>query len=249
MILTIVLYLTGLVCIVTTLLPLSRHEAWWIRAWDFPRLQIVAASAGVLAALIASGMIDDTGGLLLALVLLGCVAYQLAVILPLHPALADRGAGTASGRTARGNRTLSLLVVNVLMSNRRADRLLELIQAHAPDLVLAVETDRWWCDQLERLQGYPFRLAHPLDNTYGLLLLSKLELVEPQLRFLLKPEVPSVRTGLRLRIGRADHAATGCIRSRRARARPTAPRRAMPSWCWLPVRLPRRTCRRSSRAI
>ena len=27
-------------------------------------------------------MIDDTGGLLLALALLGCVAYQLAVILP-----------------------------------------------------------------------------------------------------------------------------------------------------------------------
>jgi endonuclease/exonuclease/phosphatase (EEP) superfamily protein YafD len=198
MILTIVLYLTGLVCIVTTLLPLSRHEAWWIRAWDFPRLQIVAASGGVLAALIASGMIDDTGGLLLALVLVGCVAYQLAVILPYTRLWRIE---VPTGAAAPGNRTLSLLVVNVLMSNRRADGLLELIRAHAPDLVLAVETDRWWCDHLERLQDYPFRLAHPLPNTYGLLLLSKLELVEPQLRFLLKPEVPSVRTGLRLPSG------------------------------------------------
>jgi endonuclease/exonuclease/phosphatase (EEP) superfamily protein YafD len=67
--------------------------------------------------------------------------------------------------------------------------------------VLAVETDRWWCNHLEQLQDYPFRLAHPLDNTYGMLLVSRLELVEPELRFLLKPEVPSVRTGLRLRSG------------------------------------------------
>ena len=67
--------------------------------------------------------------------------------------------------------------------------------------MLALETDHWWCERFEQLQGYPFRLAHPLDNTYGMLLLSKLELVEPELRFLLKPEVPSVRTGLRLRSG------------------------------------------------
>jgi endonuclease/exonuclease/phosphatase (EEP) superfamily protein YafD len=100
-----------------------------------------------------------------------------------------------------GNRALSLLVVNVLMSNRQAEGLLALIRAHEPDLVLAVETDRWWCNHLEQLQDYPFRLAHPLDNTYGMLLVSRLELVEPELRFLLKPEVPSVRTGLRLRSG------------------------------------------------
>jgi endonuclease/exonuclease/phosphatase (EEP) superfamily protein YafD len=198
MILTIALYLMGLVCIVATLLPLSRHEAWWIRACDFPRLQIVAASGGVLAALIASRVIDDTGGLLLTLALLGCVAYQLAVILPYTPLW--RVQVPASGAPP-GNRALSLLVVNVLMSNRQAEGLLGLIQAHAPDLVLAVETDRWWCDHLEQLQGYPFRLAHPLDNTYGMLLVSRLELVEPELRFLLKPEVPSVRTGVRLRSG------------------------------------------------
>jgi endonuclease/exonuclease/phosphatase (EEP) superfamily protein YafD len=204
MVLKTILYLAGLICIVATLLPLSRHEAWWIRACDFPRLQIVALSAAVLAALVASGTIDDTVGRLLAAGLLGCVAYQLAVILPYtrlwrmevpgRSELAGHGA-------ARGDRTLSLLVVNVLMSNRQGEALLGLIRAHEPDLVLAVETDHWWCDMLEGLQDYPFRIAHPLDNTYGLLLLSRLKVVEPQLRFLLKPDIPSVRSGLRLRSG------------------------------------------------
>ena len=47
----------------------------------------------------------------------------------------------------------------------------------------------------------PARLAQPLDNTYGMLCYSKLELIEPELRFLLKPGMPSLRTGLRLRSG------------------------------------------------
>jgi endonuclease/exonuclease/phosphatase (EEP) superfamily protein YafD len=134
MILTIVLYLMCLVCVVATLLPLSRHEAWWIRACDFPRLQIVTASAAILVALLAASALHDTAGRLLVLALLGCIAYQLAVILPYTRLW--RVEIPACGAPA-GNRTLVLLVVNVLMSNRRADGLLALIRAHQPDVVLA----------------------------------------------------------------------------------------------------------------
>ena len=194
----ILLYAMGIVCIAATLLPLSRHEAWWIRACDFPRLQIVALAALVLAMLVVAGEADRTRGALLALPLLGCIAYQLAVVLPFTPFWRVE---MPSGDVPAGDRTLSLLVVNVLMTNRRADELLGLIRAHDPDVVLAVETDRWWCDRLGQLEARPFRVEHPLDNTYGLMLLSKLELVDPQLRHLLKPDIPSVRTGLRLRSG------------------------------------------------
>jgi hypothetical protein len=34
---------------VLTLLPLWRHEAWWVRAMDFPRLQLAATAAVVIA--------------------------------------------------------------------------------------------------------------------------------------------------------------------------------------------------------
>ncbi|MGH7316726.1 MAG: hypothetical protein ACREJS_10750 [Candidatus Rokuibacteriota bacterium] len=54
---TIVLYCLGLVFIVPTLLPLSRHEAWWIRACDFPRLQI---GAGLLLVLFTGEKVPDT---------------------------------------------------------------------------------------------------------------------------------------------------------------------------------------------
>jgi endonuclease/exonuclease/phosphatase (EEP) superfamily protein YafD len=40
-----------------------------------------------------------------------------------------------------------------------------------------------------------------LDNTYGLALFSRLELLNPEIRFLLQPEIPSFRTRVRLRSG------------------------------------------------
>jgi endonuclease/exonuclease/phosphatase (EEP) superfamily protein YafD len=196
---TLLLFVFGLICVVLTLLPLSRYEAWWVRAWDFPRLQIVTASVVVLAALAATGDLGDWRSLLLALALLGGVAYHLAVILPytriwpVEVLPTDEPPRSASFR---------LLVVNVLMSNRRSDRLLALIEEHAPDIVLALETDHWWCARFEQIApDYPFRVVRPIDNTYGMLLYSRLELVEPEVRYLIKRDVPSVRTGLRLRSG------------------------------------------------
>jgi len=188
----------GVLCIVATLLPLSRHEAWWIRVLDFPRLQIVVIAAAVLVALVAVGL-DGMAVALLAAALLACIVYQLSVVLAYTPVwpLQVRASRSPSGANA-----FSLLVVNVLMSNRESARLLALIAENDPDVVLAVETDAWWSEQLEQLgEKYPFKLLHPLDNTYGLVLYSKLELVEPEIRFLLKPDVPSVRTRLRLRSG------------------------------------------------
>ena len=142
MILAFILYLIGLICIAATLLPLSRHEHWWIRAWDFPRLQIVAASLSVLVVLVVAGAMADTTGQLLALALFGCIAYQLAIILPYTRLWRVE---IPASRIPPNKRTLSFLVVNVLMSNRAADRLLALVHSHAPDLVLALETDHWWC--------------------------------------------------------------------------------------------------------
>jgi endonuclease/exonuclease/phosphatase (EEP) superfamily protein YafD len=196
---TIVLYCLGLVFIVLTLLPLSRHEAWWIRACDFPRLQIAAGLLAVLGLLAAFGDLGDPAVQLLALALVACLAYQLAMVLPYTPLWPVELLGA---RTLPRERQLSLLVVNLLMTNRRTDRLFELIRTHAPDLVLAVEADGWWAARFEELAGgYSSRIVHPLDNTYGMLLYASLELVEPELRFLLKPDIPSIRTGVRLRSG------------------------------------------------
>ncbi len=136
---------------------------------------------------------------MLAFALLACLGIQLMVILPYTPVWP---VDVKRSKAPAGPRTLSLMIVNVLMENRQVYRLKEIIWANDPDLVLAVETDEWWCMHLEgALPHHRFRIVHPLPNTYGMLLLSRLELVDPEVRFLLKPDIPSIRTGVCLRSG------------------------------------------------
>ena len=194
----LLVYGLAVVCIAGTAIPFHKDETWWVRATDFPRAQIAVLIVATLAAMAA--LLEMTGfHLALAFVLLVCLGAQLAVILPytrLWPVQ------VRDAEAAAAPRTFSLLVVNVLMENRAFDRLAQLIASREPDMVLAVETDDWWAARLQdALPGHSFKVAHPLANTYGMVLLSRLELIDPQVRFLLKPDVPSILTGVRLRSG------------------------------------------------
>lgn len=69
-----------------------------------------------------------------------------------------------------------------------------------PDIVLLMETDAWWDGQLAGLaRAYPHIVSQPQDNTYGMHLFSTLALIDPQVRFLLDDDVPSITTGVQLR--------------------------------------------------
>ena len=190
--------LAGL-CILVTALPLVPARAWWVRAWDFPRQQITALGSLAAIGLLILGPTPRGWDAALLLGLATALAWQLAMILPYTRLWRRQGLPAKGGN---GDRRVRLLVVNVLQTNREVDGLGASMAEADPDLVLALETDQWWVERLaELLPGHGHRLLHPLDNTYGLALFSRLELVAPEIRFLLKDGIPSARTGVRLRSG------------------------------------------------
>ncbi|MEK0082901.1 endonuclease/exonuclease/phosphatase family protein [Benzoatithermus flavus] len=186
-------------CVAVTALPLLPLKAWWVRCWDFPRQQIAVLGAIATVGLL---LLHDTPwnlDLPLLLALLGALAYQLILILPYTPLWPYQGLATEG---SVDERSLRLVIVNVLMSNRESDGLDRTLEETDPDLVLAIEADGWWVERLgDRLPGHPYRVLHPLDNTYGIALFSRLELLHPEVRFLLDPEIPSIRTRVRLPSG------------------------------------------------
>ena len=182
--------------VVATALPLLRGDAWWIRVFDFPRIQITFLLALVLAAypFFAGGY--GAADYLLLGGLAACLAYQGYMMFPYTP-LARRQVQSSAG--AREGRGLSLLFANVLMSNRDAARLKELIRAADPDIILTVETDGWWEGQLREFERtHPFAVRRPQENTYGMLLYSRLELVRPEVKFLVQDDIPSIHARVRL---------------------------------------------------
>lgn len=188
--------------LVATLLPLSRHEAWWIRGLDFPRAQLAAllliTAVAVLALLDLAGVLAWA----LLLVLTACLAYQLWWILPytrLFPTEVRRAPAGADE-----DNIVSVMTANVLMPNRQAGDLLRLVREHRPDLLVTLETDAWWQERLAPLEDeYPHRIACPQDNLYGMHLYSRLPLQDARIQFLVEDGVPSIHTLVRLRSGRA----------------------------------------------
>jgi endonuclease/exonuclease/phosphatase (EEP) superfamily protein YafD len=94
------------------------------------------------------------------------------------------------------------LVSNVLTPNTKYHLLLEQIERLNPDIVLTLETDQTWQNELAVIEkDYPYRVPVPLDNLYGMHLYSKLELKDTEVKFILSDEIPSIHTTLTLRSG------------------------------------------------
>jgi endonuclease/exonuclease/phosphatase (EEP) superfamily protein YafD len=128
-----------------------------------------------------------------------CILYQSIVIIP-YTAIYKNQVKTSTSPPK--DSAVSLLVANVLMTNNRSDILLKLISHCNPDIILAVETNSWWQKQLNRLEKeYPYKILYPLNNTYGMLLYSRLELRKSKISFLVEPDIPSIFTRILLRNG------------------------------------------------
>lgn len=187
--------------VIATALPLLRNNDWWIRIFDFPRLQFAVLLAVTLlgyAGLRFLGALRPWELVLAGLAGMS-LAWQLYLIAPytrFYPhQMAQSFAQDNSNR-------ISLLIFNVLHDNTEVEALRELIRETDPDIILLSEPTQWWLEQLDGLQEeYPHTLFQPQENHYGKLLYSKLELINPEIRFLIDPEIPSIRTQLRLRSG------------------------------------------------
>ena len=180
---------------------LIRRDEWWFRGADFPRLQILFVGLVALAGLL---FIQAEWTLVRELLLLGviaAVAYQLKMVLPYTPIWKKQVLHVRRDQV-NVEQQISLLVANVLTPNHKHHLLLEQIDRLQPDVVLTLETDQIWQEALKPIEAdYPYRVAVPQDNLYGMHLYSRLPLADTEVKFILSDETPSIHTTIRLRSG------------------------------------------------
>lgn len=192
-----------ILCFGLTLIPLWNNDHWLIRLWDFPRFQIllvaVLAFTGMIACHYWSAATKLYTGFL-GLVALAVVVIQGTLIAPYTPVFRNEVAGVKPTLGTRAQHDcLRILIANLYMKNRDAAPIIETIKASDPDIVFIVENDSWWSEKLSGIASrYPVVLDHPLNNTYGLLFMTRLAADHVSLEHLVKPDVPSVTALLRL---------------------------------------------------
>lgn len=196
-----IIYLFAIMVIFSTFWSLIPRDEWWIRGTDFPRLQILAVGIVVFLLLL---FWPSAWGFWRNAVLLGLIAalaYQLKMVLP-YTFVWKKQVAQVRPDQLNPDQQLSILVSNVLTPNTQYHKLISLVEQYQPDVLLTLETDSTWQQQLAVIEkDYPYRVPVPLDNLYGMHLYSRLPLKDTEVKFILSDEIPSIHATVTLTSG------------------------------------------------
>ncbi len=179
----------GALLSILSFFPLINSTHWFFRLFDFIRLQLLF----LLLVLLVLGFIftdyNATGFTVLG-VLLVSVVYQLIIISPYFPK-------RKSNHEASKN-DITLLSINVMQKNNQYDKLIQLVKEVDPDILLTMETNKNWEDNLRPLEAhYKQTIFVPKENRYGMHLYSKLPIIEAQVHYLVAEDYPSIEVTLK----------------------------------------------------
>ena len=195
------LFIFGLLAIIAfgaTLLPFISTKQWYIRIWDYPRLQTLSiAVLAILWYLFFYFKRGRRGYLFVAM-------FAIVVIVQTYKALPYTILGhkqvLQSEKDPSDTTSVSLLICNVLQTNTSYDKVIALVNEKNPDIFITTESDSTWQQNLKIIEAdFPFRIPVPQSNTYGMHVYSKLPLQDTEIRFLLEKDIPSVKTRVQLR--------------------------------------------------
>lgn len=177
------------------LIPLIRCDHWTIRGWDFPRIQLFILGLIVLPLLIW------TGGEIWIAYLLSASLTTFAIWIWRYTPLHRKEVLDGKGKTG-----IRFLVSNVLMTNRESEKLIALVRKMKPDFFIALETDQWWTDSLAVLADeYPHAIELPQEDTFGMVVRSRMPLINVSVEYIIRKNIPSVHADLRLENGTLIH--------------------------------------------
>ncbi|CAM3322147.1 endonuclease/exonuclease/phosphatase family protein [Aequorivita lipolytica] len=197
-ILLIIFYVIAIISAIGSILSILRNaEIRYLKMLDFPRIQLFIAS---LICLIALWIIIKKWkwydyliifGLLSGLFINSTFLINYTSIVPVEVPWAKD--------LKSSNDQFSLLLANVKMSNKNAQPLIELIDLKKPDLILAMEVDEWWNEELKVLKNeFPYSQHTINEVAYGMVLYSKFPLKEVEVDYLNNKKVPSFETTITL---------------------------------------------------
>ncbi|WP_373074562.1 endonuclease/exonuclease/phosphatase family protein [Zeaxanthinibacter enoshimensis] len=193
--LKIFLQVFGAIAVLLTIIPILAVDYWWIRMFDFTHLQLTTLTLIALLAYFIRFDIKSRSDYAFVIVLLACFIYQGYKIQPYTPLASYE---VMNSEKPIGDTTLKVFAANVLQKNSEYSSLVREIQNYDADVVLLTETNSEWLKQISSTMDsrYPHAVKVPKDNTYGMLLYSKLPLVNAKVRQLVHDSIPSIHTGV-----------------------------------------------------
>ncbi|RDK85259.1 endonuclease/exonuclease/phosphatase family protein [Marinirhabdus gelatinilytica] len=194
------LQIFGGIVVVLTLFRFIASDYWWVRIFDFPHVQLTVLTVVAFLAYFIKFDFKWRNDYIFAGALLACMLYQFLKIYNYTP-LASFEIENATEIVE--DKSLSFYTANVFQKNKEHEQLLNILDTINADVLLFTETHKEWQQSISNriLDRYPYRIEKPLPNTYGMLLYSKLELVNPKIKFQVDDSIPSIHTKVIMPLG------------------------------------------------
>ncbi len=190
----------GIIAIIISLLPLLPVDFWWIRMFDFPHIQLTAITFTAIIAYFLEFDKKDRKDYFFTVLLTVCFIYQFSKLAP-YTFFYEKEVNNAT-LTDTKNR-VKLLTANVLQKNEQDKELIKIIKDLNPDILIFTEANQRWQNAITSniSTEYKYKVEMPLENTYGILMYSKFELIEPQVKFMVTDTIPSIHTKFKMSSG------------------------------------------------
>ncbi|MDW7693390.1 endonuclease/exonuclease/phosphatase family protein [Flammeovirgaceae bacterium SG7u.111] len=186
--------------IIATLASTVKLPHWWLRVFDFPRLQITVSLFLFMVLGLIFYSLSETWHFIVLGGLFISFYFQLTRIAPYTPLAKKQVVSSLKGADVKN--TINILVSNVLTSNKESEKLIAQVNKLSPHILLTLESDKWWEEKLDVLEkDFPYTVKIPLDNLYGMHLYSNLELKNTQVNYLVQDDIPSIFAKVVLKSG------------------------------------------------
>jgi endonuclease/exonuclease/phosphatase (EEP) superfamily protein YafD len=189
----------GGIIVLFSVIPLIRNDFWAFRVFEYPRLQKLFLNLFVLILYAYFYFANSTFEIAFIAITSANAIYLAYQIFPFT--FFAKKSLLKTEKTDLNNK-ISIISSNVFQDNKNTAGCMRMLKKNDPDIILLLETDAYWHEGTKNLKDdYPHQVLIPLDNTYGMLLYSKLELIGSEVRYLVDEEIPSIKTTVKLPSG------------------------------------------------
>jgi len=120
--------------------------------------------------------------------------FALVNLLDILPAFIKSGQ-----KSEPSSKSVTVLLANVLSSNRQYDKVRQLIRSADPDIIAALETNEAWMKELSPLrEEYPHVVSRPREDNFGIALFSRIPFKESEIIQIGDGRVPTVVARIQL---------------------------------------------------
>ena len=131
----------ALILVAASFVPLWRTDRWWVRLWDYPRLQVAGLLLAVAVAILWLHPRRTVRWLALGAAIFAALGWQASHFIAYFPPYPKE---VASAKSCPAERQILLLNANVLLGNRQYGKLLRLVEQRRPDVLLLLEPGPDW---------------------------------------------------------------------------------------------------------